>query len=308
MRRASLSVLLLLLLTACGTSPTGRSQLTAPSPLQGFSAVYSEFDMHLQLVVATNAPSCKEEECVADRAFDQRILVLGRRLADLAFRQHSDLYLRFPRFEFVVADKADPGSASSVGGTVVIYRGVRRLNLDDAALAFVLAREMSHVIAGHHDENVTTSILVAVAAQILFPVLNIGAIISGGAASSAAASTAASSVATTTAVTSAASFAGSRALRASFRPYQVKEAEAMAMELLVAGGWDAREVGDQLEGLRAPLPNDVSWIVELRESAQRVASQMQGPVLPEVAEPDPALQITPELPAARLLPAAKPPF
>lgn len=307
MRRVLCSVLLLLLLTACGTSPTGRSQLAPPSPLQGFSAVYSEFDMQLQLVVAANAPSCREEECVADRAFDQRILALGKRLADMAFRQHADLYLRFPRFEFVVADKADPGSASSVGGTVVIYRGVRRLNLDDAALAFVLAREMSHVIAGHHDENVTTSILVAVAAQILFPVLNIGAIISGGGASSAAASTAASSVATTTAVTSAASFAGSRALRASFRPYQVKEAEAMAMELLVAGGWDAREVGDQLEGLRAPLPNDVSWIVELRESTQRIASQMQGPAL-ENAEFEPLLQITPELPAERLLPAAKLPF
>jgi predicted Zn-dependent protease len=302
-------VLLLLLLAACSTSPTGRSQLTAPSPLQGFSAVYSEFDMHLQLVVAANAPSCKEEECVADRAFDQRILVLGRRLAEMAFRQHSDLYLRFPRFEFVVADKADPGSASSAGGTVVIYRGVRRLNLDDAALAFVLAREMSHVIAGHHDENVTTSVLVAVAAQILFPVLNLGSIFSGSAAATtAAASTAATSVVTTTAVTSAASFAGSRALRASFRPYQVKEAEAMAMELLVAGGWDAREVADQLEDLRASLPADASWVVELRESAQRIASQMQGPVLQEATEPEPVLQITPELPALRPLPPAKPPF
>jgi hypothetical protein len=50
-------------------------------------------------------------------------------LAEIAFRQHADLYLRFPRFEFVVADKADAGSASSAGGTVVIYRGVRHLNL-----------------------------------------------------------------------------------------------------------------------------------------------------------------------------------
>lgn len=309
MRRVSISVLLLLLLAACSTSPTGRSQLTPPSPLQGFSAVYSEFDMQLQLVVAANAPSCREEECVADRAFDQRILALGKRLADMAFRQHAELYLRFPRFEFVVADKADAGSASSAGGTVVIYRGVRRLNLDDAALAFVLAREMSHVIAGHHDENVTTSILVAVAAQILFPVLNLGSIFSGSAAAtSAAASTAATSVVTTTAVTSAASFAGSRALRASFRPYQVKEAEAMAMELLVAGGWDAREVADQLEDLRASLPDDASWVVELRESAQRIASQMQGPVLLENAEPEPLLQITPELPPERLLPATKPPL
>lgn len=265
-------------LAACATSPEGRTQLVAPAPLQGFSAVYSEFDMHLQLVTAADAPSCREAECVADRAFDQRILALGRRLADTAFRQHADLNLRFPRFEFVVADKADPGAASSAAGTVVIYRGVRRLELDDAALAFVLAREMSHVIGGHHDENVTTSILVAVAAQILFPVLNIGALFSGSAATTAAATTAASSAVATTAVASAASFAGSRALRASDRPQQVREAEAIAMKLLAAAGWDGREVSDQLEALRPALPDEPDWTAELRESARHIANLMQGPM------------------------------
>ena len=163
---------------------------------------------------------------------------IGRRLADAAFRQHADLHLRFPRFEFVVADKRDPGAASSSAGTVVLYRGVRVLDLDDGALAFILAREMSHIIDGHHDENVTTSILVGVAAQILFPVLNLPALISGSAATTAAATSAATATVTTTAVASAASFAGSRALRASFRPQQVIEAELIAMDLLAAAGWD----------------------------------------------------------------------
>ena len=128
-------LLLVFLLAACATSPEGRTQLVAPPALQGFSAVYSEFDMQLQLVTAANAPSCSEAECAADRAFDQRILALGGRLAEVAYRQNADLYLRFPRFDFIVADKADAGAASSAAGTVVIYRGVRRLDLDDAALA-----------------------------------------------------------------------------------------------------------------------------------------------------------------------------
>ena len=280
MSRLLLSLLSLLLLSACATSPEGRTQLLAPGVFQGFSAVYSEFDMHLQLVTAADAPSCREAECVADRAFDQRILALGRRLADVAYRQHVDLYLRFPRFEFVIADKSDAGAASSAGGTVVIYRGVRQLDLDDAALAFVLAREMSHVIAGHHDENVTTSILVAVAAQILLPVLNVAAIFSGSAATTAAATTAASTAATTTAVASAASFAGSRALRATYRPQQAREAETIAIKLVVAAGWDGREVSDQLHGLRPALPDEPAWTEDLRESAKRIASLMQGPVLP----------------------------
>lgn len=276
------TLLLLLVVAGCATSPEGRTQLVAPAPLQGFSAVYSEFDMQLQLVTATDAPSCKEAECAADRAFDQRILALGNRLADVAFRQHPDLHLRFPRFDIVVADKADAGAASSAAGTVVIFRGVRHLELDDAALAFILGREMSHIIAGHHDENVTTSILVALAAQILFPALNLGALITGSAATTAATSAASSAVAST-AVASAASFAGSRALRASYRPQHVVEAETVAMKLLVAAGWDGHEVSDQLQSMRPALPDEPGWVVELRESMQRIAVLLQGPPMPEIA-------------------------
>jgi predicted Zn-dependent protease len=285
MLRLLVCLFLLAFLAACATSPEGRTRLVAPSALQGFSAVYSEFDMRLQLVTAADAPSCSEAECAADRAFDQRIVMLGRRLADVAYRQHGDLLMRFPRFEFIVADKADAGAASSAGGTVVIYRGVRRLDLDDAALAFVLAREMSHIIAGHHDENVATSVLVSIAAQILLPALNIARGAAAVFSSSAAATTAASTALTTTAITSAASFAGARALRASERPQHVREAETLAMRLLVAAGWDGREVSDQLEALRPALPEEPYWIGELRESAQRIASLMQGPVVPEGVGP-----------------------
>lgn len=283
MFRALFSLLLLFFITACATSPEGRTQLVAPAALQGFSAVYSEFDMHLQLVTAADSPPCREAVCAADWAFDQRILALGRRLADVAFRQHADLHLRFPRFDFVVADKVDPGAASSAAGTVVIYRGIRHLELDDAALAFVLAREMSHIIGGHHDENVTTSILVALAAQILLPVLNIGALFTGGAATTAA-TTAASTTVTTTAVASAASFAGSRALRATYRPSHVIEAETMAMKLLGAAGWNGREVSDQLQAVRPALPDEADWTRELRESVARIANLMQGPALPDPAD------------------------
>ena len=309
MRRALLCLLSAFVLTACATSPEGRTQLQPPAALRGFSAVYSEFDMHLQLVIAANAASCRDEECAADRAFDQRILALGQRLADVAYRQHADLFLRFPRFEFIVADKADAGAASSAGGTVVIYRGVRRLDLDDAALAFVLAREMSHVIAGHHDENVATSILVAVAAQILLPVLNIARGAAAVFSSSAAATTAAGSALTATAVASAASFAGSRALRASERPQQVREAETMAMKLLDVAGWDGREVSDQLQALRPALPDEPAWIVELRESALRIASLIQRLAVEESQEVvDGFFQMTPELPAERPAPPIKAPF
>jgi hypothetical protein len=138
---------------------------------------------------------------------------------------------------------------------------------------------MCHVIAGHHDENVATSILVAVAAQILFPALNIGGFFAGGAASAAA-----STALEATALTSTASFLGSRALRASYRPQQVREAEVMAMKLLAAAGWDGDEVSDKLESLRPSLADDTGWARELRESAVYIANLMQGPPLPDPEE------------------------
>lgn len=283
MSHALLALFLLFFVTACATSPEGRQQLIAPAPLQGVSAVYSEFDMHLQMVTAADSPACKEAECIADRAFDQRILALGRRLADAAFRQHAELQLRIPRFEFIVADKADPGAASSAGGTVIVYRGLQRMNLDDAVLAFVLAREMCHVIAGHHDENVFASVLVAAAAQILFPALSIGSLFAGGAATAAAGSAASSAVGTT-AVSSAASFLGSRAVRASYRPQQEREAEIMTMKLLAEAGWEGAEVSQKLDSLRPTLPDETAWTQDLRESALRIGSLMQGPPLPEQGE------------------------
>jgi predicted Zn-dependent protease len=151
------------------------------------------------------------------------------------------------------------------------------MNLDDAVLAFVLAREMCHVIAGHHDENVAASILVAVAAQILFPALNIGGLFAGGAA-------AAGSAAGATALTSGASFLGSRALRATYRPTQVREAEVMSLKLLNAAGWEGDEVSDKLESLRTSLSEETSWTRELRESALNVAAMMQVPTLPAAEE------------------------
>jgi predicted Zn-dependent protease len=280
-----IALMAMLLATACATSPGGRTQITPPVGFEGFSAVYSEIDMQLQLITAADAPGCHEADCLADRDFEQRVLAVGGRLADVAFRQHPDLHLRFPRFEIVVADKRDPGSASSAAGTVVIFRGTRNITQEEGALAFVLAREMSHVIGGHHDENVATSILVGVAAQVLFPFLNIPALFSTGAAATTAATSAATATVTSTfantAVASAASFAGSRALRASYRDQHVLEAEIMAMDLLAAAGWDGREVAGQLSALKAPLPDTPAWSEELYRSAQRIASLMQGPPRPE---------------------------
>lgn len=266
--------------------------------MQALSAVYSEIDMQLQLITAASHPPCAGVECELDRAFDLRVISLGERLARAAYRLYPELLERFPRFEFVVVDKAEPGSLSSSAGTVVIFRGLRRQNFSDEVLAMILAREMGHVIGGHHDENVAIAVGASVAAQFLFPVLGITNLLAGvlagtpivsaaSGASGAAAATGATSALTSTAIASAASLVGGRAIRASYRPVQLSEAEVIALHVLAHASWDVRYVADRLEVAAQSMAEADSWLGDLKGSAARVASLTQGPPLvasdPELA-------------------------
>lgn len=243
---------------AASSSHTGRLQMTAPASV---SAVYSEVDMQLSLVTEANTGSpCIGAECELDRAFDQRVLRLGTRLAQSAFETHPDLTERFGKFEFVIAEKANPGSISSATGTVVIFRGVQKLHLGEEALAFLIAREMGHVIGRHHDENTATGILFSVLASVFIPVTNL---ISG----SAALAQTASATATSTAAASAASFIGSKITIESYKLEQLREADAIALNLLGRLGWNRNDIADALVvGTR--VMGDDSWSKDLRASAE----------------------------------------
>lgn len=268
------------LLAACATSPGGRGQLVAPTGLQGVAATYSEVDLNLKLVLLSDVDECRGSECLTREAFDERVRTIGKFLADAAYRLHPDLVERFPAFDIRVIDKAESGFASSASGTILVFRGTAGLGLTESELEFALAREMGHVIGRHHEENVATSVVVSLLAQVLMPVLNIA----GGAAALVSAGTLQN-----TALATAASYAGSAALKASFRPAQVAESDLIALELLTESHRDCREVADSLEilALRREL-KATDWEGELRESIGRVARLLQGPPepLPQLAAGD----------------------
>ena len=268
------------LLGACATSPhSGRSQLAMP---QSVSAVYSEVNMQLELVTKANERyQCAESECDAIKNFELQVARLGERLATQAFELYPELRERISGFEFVIPEKAEPGTTSNASGTVAIFSGTRPLQSSDAALAFILAREMGHVIAGHHNENTATKIIVSVLAQALFPISGIFRALSflPGASSAAAATTAttasASSVALTATAT-AASFLGSQVVIASYWPKQLNEADAIALSLLARLGYDPLDTADALAATEN-RPTDSGWLRDLRASAAHVAQIAQGP-------------------------------
>ena len=277
----SIALMLCAALQACSTSPYGRAQITVP---QQVSTVYSEVNMRLQLVTTADAKTkCAESECDASKEFDLRVARLGELLSEKAFELYPDLRERIGHFEFVIAEKAEPGTTSNAAGTVVIFGGTRALELSDPALTFVLAREMGHVIASHHNENTATKIIVGVLAQVLLPVTGIVrafAFIPG--VSSAAAATATTATATTgsaaaiTATATAASFLGSKVVIASYWSRQLDEADAIALTVMARVGFNPQDTADALAAIATRLDNS-SWPKDLRASSEHVAQIAQGP-------------------------------
>ena len=277
-------VFVIALLSACATSPQGRTQLTTPAPI---GDVYSEVDMRVHLATTKSIGTpCAGDECAPNREFDQQVQQLGMRLAKSAFDTYPDLVKRVSRFEFVVAEKEELGSTSSAAGKVVIFRGVQELHLDEQALAFVIAREMGHVIAHHHDENSGTSILLSVLVGVLFPVSNI---LHGAALANATTSTTVLTTVETTAASSATSFVGSQVLLASIKPDQLREADSIAVKLLAGLGWSGRDTADILEAC-TQVDGDGAWVKDFRISVG-YAKTLEGEIAtasinPEVELPD----------------------
>jgi len=234
--------------------------MTAPSAI---SSVYSELNLKLTLATEGNAqPTCTGAMCDLDRTFDNRVLQLGNALANEAFKAYPDLSKRFDKFQFVIVDKVNPGSLSNSSGKVVIFRGIQKLLLGDEELSFLIAREMGHVIALHHDENSATTIMFSMMAAALVPISNL---ISGSAVLVQTGSTSVQSTLTA----SVASLIGSKVTIANYAPEQLHEADAIAINLLGRCGWNRNDIADALIA-RTRVMGDDSWSSNLRVSTEDV--------------------------------------
>lgn len=223
------------------------------------SNIYSDVDMRVRLATKQNEAACTHEQCALNAAFDTQVQELGGRLAIAAYKIYPDLSDRVSRFAFSVADKKEPGMASNAAGRVVVFRGIQRLELSEDALAFLIAREMGHVIGRHHDKNTSTKIIFSVLAGVLFPAVTLLS-----ASNVAAQATTATTVATSAAST-ATSYVGSEVALSRIKPSQLRESDDIALQLLEASGRDMRSVASILQFDEV---GDNSWSEDLQITAQ----------------------------------------
>lgn len=215
-------------------------------------ALYSDVEMQARLAFVPEAPSCQPLDCTATDEFRGRVRRLTERLMPAAMQLACEEKTDIPRMTVTVPGKSDIGTMSSASGSVIVFDGMRLLELSDPALAFVIAREMGHVIGKHHEENTATGIAVSVTVALLFP---LAGILQGVEAA----------YAVSTLATTATSFAGARVVRAFYEADQRREADAYALTMLAHAGWSAREVA---RAVREAAPRYVGdgWMAELRDS------------------------------------------
>lgn len=244
------------------------------------SEMYSQVSMRVKLAFTPGERrdhfENPERECAGPSVFERRVARIGARLAEAAYRSHPGLKERIPQFVFATADKLDPGVASTAGGLIVVLQPVSEISLSDDALAFVIAREMGHVISRHHEQNTAASIAFSVAATVLAPALNIAKLLAFAGSSSG------SAAAATQVTSSAASFAGSQAVIASYGERQRRTSDSVAMRLMPLAGFDVRAVPAGLLS-ECQQAEPTKWLRQLHESVAQIAPP---PAAPDAAAKD----------------------
>jgi predicted Zn-dependent protease len=265
MRRSHLFLLLLALLLANGcatTTETGRSRFVVPKQV---SEVYSDVELQAMLAFTPEA-KCGDRACEESALFRRQVEQIGQRLE----KSVHELGGTAMKFQFLTPSKHEIGTLSNAAGSIVVFDGVRLLELDETALAFVIAREMGHVISEHHEENTSTNIAVSVAATLVMPV----ATLMRGAAATFSALT--STTALTTAATTAASLASSRIIKSMYRPDQLREADMVALKIMAQAGWTPIEIADALQEVEIRI-KDEGWMGELALTKARLDCFTAGP-------------------------------
>lgn len=233
-------------LAACATAPAGSRVQMIGVPL---AAMHSDLGFTV-MGRPRPGPACADACATlpgmdADHAFALQTGRVAATLQRAAGGLYPDLAQRVPGlpaggFDVYVVAGDDLGTESSADGRIAINASIGALRPYDEWLAFVIAREMGHVIARHHEENSAASITATILLNLLIPGSSL--------------------------MKSAISAGGSGLAANSRRDVQLPEADAIAIALLQAAGFQLRDVSLALR-VSLPVADDGTWSRAFRESS-----------------------------------------
>ena len=209
------------MIAGCAVNPsTGRNQLIALPAAQiahadmGFAIAAAAQDLVSSSpcaqtnrsgpVASASFSPCPGAEKIAK--FAHQVERIGAELAMEARRLAPELFTRISAFHIGVDANIGAGTDSSAGGRIRLASDLAALDPTDDVVAFLIAREMGHVIARHAEEDAGARM----AFSALTAMVPIGGLI----------------------VKLAASMLGSQALKTTWAERQRREADVLALDLL----------------------------------------------------------------------------
>lgn len=243
-------------MAACASNPSDDRARMVDMPL---ASTHADIAFTMTSGVRQNAACDQGADCPisVERDGAIRFALQVQRVAGVlqagAQRLYPDLALRVPelvdnRFDVYVVAGAAPGSDSSADGRIALNAALGARQPYDDWMAFVIAREMGHVIARHHQENSSAGIATSLIMNILIPGSGLlKSLISAG---------------------------GSGIAAKSQRDVQEQEADAIALELLEAAGFHLRDIYLTLIIEPASL-DDGAWSRGFRVSSDRLLAQVR---------------------------------
>lgn len=148
-------IIALVLMSACATSPTGRSQVTLFSSSQLDKLGQESFEeMKKNEKVSTNVEVNQFVQCVAN-----------------AITPNVSKSIHQGSWEVVVFDSEQINAFALPGGKIGVYTGLLNVTENQDQLAAVMGHEVAHVIAQHGNERLSSSSLVQTGLQVADAVL-----------------------------------------------------------------------------------------------------------------------------------------
>lgn len=226
--------------TALADEPVQSVSLAAPT----IATLHS--DIQFNLTVAT-----RKTGVAAGGAFEEQVRRISEGLTAACAAMYPDALSRVGAFDVFIADSSEASARSSASGRIALNAGLAALNPTDDWLALVVAREMGHVVAGHHDNNSTASLITSVLMNLVLPGSGL--------------------------IKTALSFAGSQVAALSGRDRQLDEADEIAIKLLEGAGYTRKALALNLAvGPHAEQLGQSAWAQAFNASSKALLTRLRG--------------------------------
>ncbi|RLA02942.1 MAG: M48 family peptidase [Gammaproteobacteria bacterium] len=148
----TLGIVLLLLISSCATSPTGRSQFMLVSEE---TAIHSSKEAYVKML----QPLSDDGKLDNDPVVKQRVINITERLIAQAIKIRPET----AKWDWEVKVIDDPNVVNAwcmAGGKMAVYTGlINKIEPTDDELAQVMGHEISHALANHQAEKMSISMI-----------------------------------------------------------------------------------------------------------------------------------------------------